>query len=50
MKLFILLIPFLGMHCLSAAFFHRTGKTQAIEKKETASFRMLPANLLFQFN
>ncbi|MGN6163012.1 MAG: hypothetical protein ACTHOF_00590 [Flavisolibacter sp.] len=50
MKLFILLIPFLGVHCICAACFQKTNVSKPVEKKEATTYQMLPANLLFQFN
>lgn len=50
MKLFLLLIPFLGIHCLSAACFQKTKTPQRAEKKEAATYQMLPANLFMSFN
>ena len=50
MKLFFLMIPFLGVHCICAACFQKKKVSKPVEKKETVTYQMLPANLLFQFN
>jgi hypothetical protein len=50
MKLFFLLIPFLGINCISSAFAHKKEQQQPVEKKEAVSYQMLPGNLLFTIN
>jgi hypothetical protein len=50
MKLFLLLIPFIGINCITSAFAHKKEQQQPVEKKETVNYQMLPGNLLFTIN
>jgi hypothetical protein len=50
MKLFFLLIPFLGIHCMIPAGLHQAKKPVCVEKKEAGTYQMLPANLFMQLN
>jgi hypothetical protein len=50
MKLFFLMIPLLGVHCITTAYFQKIKERKAEVKKETVAFQILPGNLLMQFN
>jgi len=49
MKLFLLLIPFMGIHCITSACFQKPAATKPIEKKEVVAFQLLPGTLFMQF-
>ena len=49
MKLFFLLIPFMGIY-MTSAFAQKKELPQSAEEKETVHYRMMPGNLLFSFN
>jgi hypothetical protein len=49
MKLFFLLIPFMGIY-MTSALAQKKELPQSVEEKETVHYRIMPGNLLFQFN
>jgi hypothetical protein len=50
MKLFLLIIPFLGIQCISASYLKKSTLRHHADKKEAASFQLFPGNLLFSLN
>ena len=50
MKLFFLLIPFVGINCITSAFAHKQKQSSRVEKKEAVNYQIVPGNLLFGFN
>ncbi|HJW16302.1 MAG TPA: hypothetical protein VJ499_04245 [Flavisolibacter sp.] len=50
MKLFFLMIPLLGVHCITSACFREIRERKPEVKKETVAFQILPGNLLMHFN
>jgi hypothetical protein len=50
MKLFFLLIPFLGIQCITSAWCQEKRQSPSVEKKEIVAYQILPGNLLLQFN
>ena len=52
MKLFFLLIPFLGVQCIPSAFAHKKELPKKVEKVEKVrvSCPLIPGNLLISIN
>jgi hypothetical protein len=50
MKLFFLMIPLLGVHCITTACFQKIRERKPDVKKEIVAFQILPGNLLMHFN